>query len=83
MEKILVGVHLSAMNLKYDMFVPADMPIGQMVTIITTAVTELTGGKYESSGLEMLSLTDPSRLLNPSLTLLDYQAKDGTQLYLI
>lgn len=83
MEKVLVGIHVSAMNLKYDTFVPLDMPIGQIIAIIASGVAELTNGKYESSGLEMISLKEPAKLLNPSLTLLDYQIKDGAQLYII
>lgn len=83
MEKVLTGIHVVAVGRKYDAFVPADMEISQLTSIIANGVAELTDGKYESSGLEMLSLMEPESLLNPALTLNDYQVKDGMQLYLI
>ena len=83
MEKVLVGIHAPAANLKYDAFVPADLQILRLTSILAEGIAELTDGKYEPSGLEMLSRQDPESLLNPSLTLNDYQIRDGMQLYLI
>ena len=83
MEKILVGIHVAAVKQKYDAFVPTDIRISQLASMIADGVADLTDGKYESSGFEMLSLKEPECLFNPTLTLEDYQIKDGTQLYLI
>ena len=83
MGKILVGIHAVAANVKYDAFIPCDMPISQLTTIVADGISEITDGKYKSSGLEMLSLMDTKLLLDPDLTVKDYQIKNGMQLYLI
>lgn len=83
MEKVLVGIHAAAVGLRYDAFVPTDVPISKLTALIAGGVAELTDGKYEPSGLELLSLQDPEYLFDPMLTLSDYQIKDGMQLFLI
>lgn len=83
MEKVLVSIHAAAVGLKCDAFLPTDVPISLLTSLIASGVSELTGGKYESSGLELLSLQTPEYLFDPSLCLNDYQVKDGMQLFLI
>ena len=83
MEKVLVGIHATAANVKYDSFIPGDMPISQLTTILANGISELTDGKYKSSGREMLSLKESTLPFNPNLTLDDYQVKNGMQLYLV
>ena len=83
MEKVLLGVHAAAINAKYDAFVPGDMPISQLTTILADGISELTDGKYKSSGHEMLSLEESALPLDPDRTLDDYQVKNGMQIYLV
>lgn len=83
MEKVLLGIHAAAIGLHYDAFVPTDVPISKLTTLIVNGITELTDGKYEPSGLELLSLQEPEYLFDPMLTLSDYQVRDGMQLFLI
>ncbi len=83
MDKVLVAIHAPSANVCYDAFVPIDMPIADLVTVISQACSELTNGKYEMSKREILSLKSPDTLLSPKLTLRDYSIQDGMQLYLI
>ncbi len=83
MDKILVGIHIPAVHEQYDAFVPLDAEISELTSIIANGVSEITDGKYSVSGLEMLSLQDPEYLLDPRLTLRDYNVRDGMQLWLL
>ena len=83
MDKVLVGVHIPAIYESYDAFVPLDTKIADLAAIIANGVTELTDSKYGVSSLEMLSLKEPELLLDPQLTLRDYNVRDGMQLYLL
>ena len=83
MDKVLVGIHIPAIRERYDAFVPLDSTIAELTAIIANGVTELTDSKYGVSSLEMLSLKDPELLLDPHLTLRDYNVRDGMQLYLL
>jgi hypothetical protein len=83
MEKVLVGIHVPSVKSNCDAFVPLDVPVSELTEIIADGFRELTNGKYEVSGLEMLSLKEPALLLDPKHTLREYGVKDGMQLYLI
>ena len=83
MDKVLVGIHVPAARASSDAFLPLDVPISELTIIISDGFHELTNGKYEASKLEMLSLAEPSLLLDPKYTLSDYNIQDGMQLFLI
>lgn len=83
MDKLLIGIFVPAINEHFDLFMPADVPINELKLIISNGIAELTNGKYIVSGYEQLCLKDDSAILNPSLTLHDYNIKNGIQLYLI
>ena len=83
MNKVLIEIHIPAIYNHFDIFAPVDVPIKDLSVIITDGVAEITNGKYIPSGSEQLCLKEPAGLLNPALTLQDYNIKDGMQLYLI
>lgn len=83
MDKVLVCIHVPSVKARNDAFVPLDVPISDITAILAEGFVELSGGKYEVSKFEMLSLEEPKLLLNPELTLRDYGVEDGMQLYLI
>ncbi len=83
MDKVLVAIHAPSVNVFYDAFVPLDVPVGELIQVISQACNDMTNGKYEISGVEILSLKDPDILLNPRRTLREYNIRDGMQLYLI
>ena len=83
MNKVLVEIHIPAINDHFDAFAPVDVPIKDLNPIIASGVAEITNGKYLASECEQLCLKEPSGLLNPALTLQAYGIKDGTELYLI
>ena len=83
MNKVLIKICVPAMGDSFDMFVPADVPIQDVIRVMADGVAELTNGKYFVSGMEQLCLKEPNGLLNPSLTLQDYGILDGMHLYLV
>ncbi len=83
MNKILVKVCVPATSGFFDMFVPTDVSIREVISVMTNGVAEITNGRYLTSGSEQLCLSEPAGLFNPSLTLGDYGVTDGTLLYLI
>ena len=83
MNKALVELYVPAVGDYFDVFVPVDVPIGELTDVIANGIVELTNGKYVASKYEQLCLRVPAGLLNPSLTLQDYGVKDGTRLYFV
>ncbi len=83
MNKVLLEIHIPAISEHFDIFAPVDVPIGTLCKIMADGIAEITNDKYVVSGCEQLCLKEPAGLLSPMLTLQDYGAKDGMQLYLI
>lgn len=83
MNKVLIKLYVPAIYEYFDIFAPIDVPIGELNGIIASGVEELTSRRYIVSGCEQLCLKEPTGLLNPLLSLQDYDAKNGMKLYLI
>ena len=83
MNKVLVKICVPATGESYDMFVPVDVPIKDVSRVMASGVSELTNGRYLSSGLEQICLREPTGIFNPSLTLMDYGVQNGMSPYLI
>ena len=83
MNKVLIEIYVPAIDDRFDIFAPIDVPIKTLTGIIANGISEITNGKYVLSNCEQLCATEPVGLLDPSLTLQDYGVQNGMQLYLI
>ncbi len=83
MEKILIKLFVPAINRTFDLFVPVDLEIAELVRVIVSGVDYLCNGLYVPSNEEMLNAKDPNILFDPNLTLYSYGIKDGSELILI
>ena len=54
----------------------------ELAGLIATGLAELTNGRYEISGREMLCLKDPDTLLNQKKTPEDFGLRNGDELVL-
>lgn len=83
MEKILVSLFVPAVQEKYDLFVPSDLEIGTLSSVLANAIHDLSNGRYSVSEKEMLLRTFPDAVFDPNKTLFEYDIGDGTELILI
>lgn len=83
MDKLLIRLWVPAVQETFDLFVPADMTISELIKVLVRGVEDLCGGKYESSRREMLNSADPDLLLHPDRTLSYYGIKNGAELVLM
>lgn len=83
MNKVLIEICVPAIGDHFDVFAPVDVPIRELNGIVANGIAEITSGKYVASEEEHLCRKEPVSVLNPSLTLQDYDIQDGIQLYLI
>lgn len=83
MNKVLIEICVPVIGDRFDVFVPVDVPIGELNKVVANGVAEITSGRYVASKNEHLCQKEPVSILDPSLTLQDYDIQDGKQLYLI
>lgn len=82
MQKALVGLSVPAIQEQFDLLVPVNMDIAELMKLLVEGVKELCSGHYTPSEMGLLTMKEPDLLLQPGKTLEDYGAADGTQLVL-
>ena len=80
MKKILIGLSIPAIQEQFDLFVPVNMDVAELIKLLVQGVGELCNGHYIPSEMGLLTMKEPDLLLQPGKTLEDYGAADGTQL---
>ncbi len=83
MDKILIRLSVPALGEEFDLFVPVKLKIGFLTRILAEGVSELSSGRYNLSGEEMLNQRTPARLLDPRKTLAEYGVEEGADLVLL
>ena len=82
MDKILICLQVPAISRSFDVFVPLDMNINELIEVLVKGVIEMSDNSYISSNEENLNLKN-NILLNPAFTLQSYSIKDGEEIFLI
>ena len=83
MREILVKLGVPALNGSFDVFVPTELEIGELVEILVSGVRDLSNGKYYQSGHEQLAMKSPEMLLDPTRTLGEYSVPECAELMLL
>jgi uncharacterized ubiquitin-like protein YukD len=81
--KVLVNVYVPAIAQGYDVLVPDDMRIRNVVSLIVGAVTESSSQLYVPSGEECLCSVEKNILLRANATLDKYGIQNGDHLILM
>ncbi len=82
MKKTLIGLHVPAIQEQFDLFVPVNMDVAELIKLLVQGVEELYSGYYTPSEMSLLTMKEPDLLLQPGKMLEDYGVADGTQLIL-
>lgn len=82
MEKILVSVYVVSLQARFDLFIPMMLTMQELAQLIANGLVELTSGRYEASGKEMLCLKEPPMLLHQQRTPADFGLRNGDELVL-
>ena len=83
MEKLLITLVVPALEQRYDLFVPQDVPIRTVIEVMVNGVRDLSDERYQSSGREMLMSTRFDLPLQKEQALCAYGIRDGEILILI
>ena len=83
MSQILIDLQVPALCAEYDLFVPDDAPIADIIPLLAKGLADMSSGRYCPSGRELLAARGPERLLDPQKTLSDYAIADGSALMLL
>ena len=81
--KILVNITVPAISEQYDIFVPTNVRIKIIASLVANTVEELSDHRYVASGSECLCSLEKNILLRHGATLNDYGIQTGDHLIMM
>ena len=82
-HKILVSVYVPELDINYDIFIPANKKVGNIILNIVKGISELSQGAYPISNNHALMNSDTCEFYNTDLNLKEAKILNGTRLILI
>lgn len=83
MDKVLVEVYVPVLGRSFDMFIPARLPLHQVLGLIKKAVAELSDGAFAADDSTVLSRRNDGAILNINLSACEQGICNGSKLMLI
>lgn len=82
-NKVLVEVIVPEIEATYDIYLPINKRIGNIIMLLNKTINELTNGCFSGSNHTSLYNKDTSVKYNPSLLLYNTDIRNGTSLILL
>ncbi len=82
-NKVLVNLIVPELNQTYDVYLPVNKKMGNIIILLNKAVYELSGGDYLLSDKNKLYNALTKELYQPDVLLINTDIKNGTKLVLV
>ena len=82
-NKVLVEVYVPELDVKYNIFIPANKKIGNIILNLIKAANSLSQGAYPISENHALMNSDTCMIYNMDLNLKEAEILNGTKLILL
>ena len=82
-NKVLVEISVPASGDKFDVFIPLDSKMSEVLKLVSAALSDLSGGRYNASGEAVLCDAKTGIIFNINLEVAELGIKNGSQLMLI
>ena len=82
-NKALVEISVPAAAKKYDVYIPLDTKMFEVVRMVATALSDLSEGNYKATDDAILCNADTGIIYNVNMEVGELGIKNGTRLMLI
>jgi len=83
MDKVLIRLYIPMLEEKYDMWIPLNKKIDDVVKLLIKAIDELSGGKYKPDKMPILYNKVTDEAYDVNLIVNESTIRNGTSLMLI
>lgn len=83
MDKYLIELFVPAANKTYDVFIPKNIQIFEIITLIAYQVENLSEGQFKKSPDTILCFRDTGSIIDMNRLVSELNIKNGTRLLLI
>ena len=82
-NKALVEISVPAAGQKYDVYIPLDCKMGDVVTMLAGALSDLSNGRYQATGEAVLCDANTGTIFDINTEVAELGIQTGAQLVLI
>lgn len=83
MNKILVKLYVPAIEMQYDVWLPINRKIHNIIVLLVKAIKELCHGEYKPNNMPMLYDKNAAKMYDINLSVKANEIKNGTEIILI
>lgn len=83
MNTILITLYVPALAQQFELFIPEDVPLAELMPVIVDGIYTMSSYRYKSSGEELLCREETGLLKQRELTAREYHIRNGEHLVLI
>ncbi len=82
-NKVLVSLFVPEIGNNYDIYLPVNKKIGNIIILLNKAINELSNGNYKLDSNNLLYNVETKQIYNPDMLLANTNIRNGTKLLLI
>lgn len=82
-NKALVEIIVPAASQKYDVYIPLDSKMSDVVSMVASALSDLSNGRYKATNDAVLCDADTGMIFNINTEVAELGIKNGSRLMLI
>ena len=83
MDKVAVFLRVPVLQASYEILIPVDMKVRQVIALLSELLEDLSARQYVSSGTELLCRSETGGVLDMECALCDYCIRHGEELVLL
>lgn len=83
MEKVLVNIFVPVLRKSFDMFIPLQARMYEVLELIKKAVAEMSDGMFNADGNTVICYRNDGTILNINLSVYELGIHNGSKLMLI
>lgn len=83
MEKVLVEVFVPVLDRSFDIFIPLQSPMYEVLELIKKAVKEMSDGRFVANENTAICHREDGTIININLSVYELEIRNGSKLMLI
>lgn len=83
MDKVLVEVFVPVLDHSFDVFIPLQSPMFEVLELIKKAISEMSGGRFIANENTTICYREDGSIININLSVYELEIRNGSKLMLI
>ncbi len=83
MEKVLVEIFVPVLDRSFDVFIPLQSPMYEVLELIKKAISEMSDGRFIANQNTTICHREDGSILNINLSVYELEIRNGSKLMLV